>query len=181
MATEAPPQAPETELPATAAASTPDRSPVADGPPKDAPIKVKEPKKEAKGSKKPKASKEKAKGKKGEESTAEGPSVAAHPRAARQVARAKGWGGLVGFVLGGYLSLPTHTFAETGARAIAAGVVCYLVAWAGAVFAWRHLVVLEIKGREQQLLAAAYPGPPESAALTAGPASAELARARTTP
>ena len=82
-----------------------------------------------------------------------GPSVAAHPRAARAVARAKSWGGLVGFVLAGYLSLPTNTLAAAGLRALIAGVVCYVAAWAGAVFVWRRLVMLEIKGREQQLLA----------------------------
>ncbi|MGO9320986.1 MAG: hypothetical protein ACLQBY_09330 [Solirubrobacteraceae bacterium] len=92
---------------------------------------------------------------KGEESGAEGPSVAAHPRAARGVARAKSWGGLVGFVLGGYLSLPTNTLAAAGLRALVAGVVCYVAVWAGAVFVWRRLVMLEFKGREQQLLAAA--------------------------
>lgn len=83
-----------------------------------------------------------------------GPSVAAHPRAARAVARAKSWGGLIGFVLGGYLSLPTNTVAAAGLRALIAGVVCYVATWAGAVFLWRRLVILEIKGREQQMHAA---------------------------
>jgi hypothetical protein len=101
------------------------------------------------------------KGKKGDgdgedaEPDAGGPSVAAHPRARRAVARAKGWGGLVGFMLGGYLSLPTNTLATAGLRALIAGVVCYIAAWAGAVFIWRRLVMLELKGREQQLLSAA--------------------------
>ncbi len=75
-----------------------------------------------------------------------GPSVAAHPRAALHVARAKGWGGLLGFLLGGYLSLPTSTLAAAGLRALVAGVVCYLVAWAGAVFVWRQLVMLQVAG-----------------------------------
>jgi hypothetical protein len=83
------------------------------------------------------------------------PSVAAHPRAARAVAQAKGWGGLAGFFIAGYLSLPTGTLAEAGLRALVAGSVCYVVAWAGAVFVWRRLVIIEIKGREQQLLAGA--------------------------
>jgi hypothetical protein len=83
------------------------------------------------------------------------PSVAAHPRAARAVAQAKGWGGLVGFFIAGYLSLPTGTLAQTGLRALIAGSVCYVAAWAGAVFVWRRLVIVEIKGREQTLLASA--------------------------
>jgi hypothetical protein len=97
-----------------------------------------------------------AKGKaaKGDEANREGPSVAAHPRAARGVARAKSWGGLVGFLLGGYLSLPTNTLADAGLRALLAGIICYVAVWAAAVFLWRRLVMLEIKGREQQLLEA---------------------------
>jgi predicted lipid-binding transport protein (Tim44 family) len=83
-----------------------------------------------------------------------GPSVAAHPRAARAVARAKGWGALAGFVLGGYLSLSTNTLAMAGLRALAAGLICYVAVWAGAVFVWRRLVMLEIKGRQQKLLSA---------------------------
>jgi hypothetical protein len=82
------------------------------------------------------------------------PNVAAHPRASRAVARAKGWGGLAGFVLGGYLSLPTNTVAGAGVRALVAGMVCYVAAWGGAVFLWRRLVILELKSREQQIASA---------------------------
>ena len=71
------------------------------------------------------------------------PSVAAHPRAARQVARAKGWGGLAGFLISAYLSLPTDTLAGVMLRALIGGSVCYLAAWAAAVFVWRQLVMLE--------------------------------------
>jgi hypothetical protein len=81
------------------------------------------------------------------------PSVAAHPRAARSVAQAKGWGGLAGFLIAGYFSLPTSTLAEAGLHALVAGSVCYVAAWAGAVFVWRRMVMIEVKGREQQLLA----------------------------
>ena len=85
----------------------------------------------------------------------ESPSVAAHPRAARSVAQAKGWGGLAGFLIAGYFSLPTATLAEAGLHALVAGSVCYVAAWAAAVFVWRRLVAIEIKGREQRLLARA--------------------------
>jgi hypothetical protein len=109
--------------------------------------------------KKPKQEKKKgAKGKgakAGEDAGADpnAPSVAAHPRAARAVGQAKGWGALGGFLIGGYLSLPTATLADAGLRALLAGVVCYVAAWAGAVFVWRRLVMIELKGREQQLRA----------------------------
>jgi hypothetical protein len=81
-----------------------------------------------------------------------GPSVAAHPRAARAVERAKAWGALTGFLLGGYLSLSSHTLAEACIRALVAGVICYVVVWAAAVFIWRRLVMLELRAREQQLV-----------------------------
>lgn len=80
------------------------------------------------------------------------PNIAAHPRAKRAIARAKGWGGLLGFLLAGYLSLPTSTLAAAGLRALVAGVVCYVVVWAGAVFVWRRLVMIELKAREQRAL-----------------------------
>ncbi len=110
-----------------------------------------------KGGKEPKAAKKGKQGKGAEQDAApgDGPSIAAHPRAARGVARAKSWAGLIGFVLGGYLSLPTNTLAAASLRALIAGVACYVVAWAGAVFVWRRLVMLELKGREQQLAARA--------------------------
>ncbi len=102
-----------------------------------------------------KGKEEKGKGKKGkadvEGASEDTPSIVGHPRAARAVGRAKGWGGLFGFLLGGYLSLPTATPADAGLRALLAGIVCYVVAWAGAVFAWRRIVAIEIKAREQQL------------------------------
>ncbi len=106
------------------------------------------------------------------------PSVAAHPRAARAVGRAKGWGGLGGFLLGGYLSLPTATPVDAGLRALLAGIVCYVVAWAGAVFAWRRLVMLEIKGREQQLLMAAQAARAQREPAGAGFSAGDRAKAR---
>lgn len=150
----------ETEAPVA-----PDGSPATEEAPAAAPVRAPKPPKEkaakaGKDEKKGKGEKKKGKkGKKGEDEDAEedtggGPNIAAHPRAARAVARAKSWGGLIGFVLGGYLSLPTNTVAAAGLRALIAGVVCYVVVWAGAVFFWRRIVILEIKGREQQLQAA---------------------------
>jgi hypothetical protein len=127
-----------------------------------APSEKKAKSKEAKGKE---AKGKEAKGKKGKASGSKSakdapdasgsPSVAAHPRAARSVARAKSWGGLAGFMIAGYLSLPTSTLANAALRALVAGSVCYVAVWAGAVFVWRRLVVLEIKSREQQLLVAA--------------------------
>ncbi len=76
----------------------------------------------------------------------------------------KSWGGLLGFMFTGYVSLPTSTIAEAGLRALIAGVVCYVASWAGAVFVWRRLVILEIKAREQQLIMTARAPAGEAAA-----------------
>jgi len=74
------------------------------------------------------------------------PSVANHPRAGAQVARAKAWGGLGGFLLVALLSLRAGVPAPDALlRAIAAGVVAYVAAWAAAVLVWRHLVVAELR------------------------------------
>jgi hypothetical protein len=140
---ETPEDEPGAELAPVEAADAPESAPAASeaSTPAKPKAKAKEPRKPRKG--KPKGEEE--------ESAAGGPSVAGHPRAARAVARAKGWGALAGFLLGGYLSLPTHTVASAGVRAIVAGLVCYVVVWAGAVFFWRRMVMLEIKAREQEL------------------------------
>jgi hypothetical protein len=132
---------PEPRAPAKEPAAADAKARKGEKPKKDE--KAKKPKKGAKGAED------------GGASASGAPNVAAHPRAARGVARAKSWGGLVGFVLGGYLSLPTNTLAAAGLRALLAGIACYVAVWAGAVFLWRRLVMLEIKSREQQLLAAA--------------------------
>lgn len=82
-----------------------------------------------------------------------GLSLAEHPRAARRVAEAKSWGALGGFLLGGYLSLSSHSLFETGLRALVAGAVCYVAVWALAVFLWRRLIVAELRHAEHELLA----------------------------
>ena len=79
------------------------------------------------------------------------PKVSEHPVAARQIARARAWGALIGFVLAYWLSrragLP---FPESGARAIAAGLVCRLLAWAAVVSLWRQLIPAEIEARRRR-------------------------------
>ncbi len=90
----------------------------------------------------------KGKGKKGKGKgdASSGPSVAAHPRAGYQVRRAKGWGGMAGFGIAAYLSykagVPT---VDLGMRAIIAGMVGYMLAWACAVTVWRQLVLAELR------------------------------------
>jgi hypothetical protein len=79
------------------------------------------------------------------------PKIAEHPIAARQVARARAWAALIGFVVAFWLSrragLP---FPESGARAIVAGIVCRLLAWAALVSLWRQLIPAEIEARRRR-------------------------------
>jgi hypothetical protein len=87
------------------------------------------------------------KGKKGKDAaTAEGVSIAGHPRAAAQVRRAKGWGGVGGFVIAGYLSFSAHIPPDqVGIRALGFGVAGYMLAWACSVAIWRNLMLAEIR------------------------------------
>jgi len=72
--------------------------------------------------------------------------LASHPRAAAQVARAKGYGALGAFGLTAALSW--HAGAplfDTGVRALAGGVAGYMVAWSAAVTVWRHLLLAQLR------------------------------------
>jgi hypothetical protein len=127
-------------------------------------------------------SKKGEKGKKGKKGAAPGgsagPSVASHPRASYQVRRAKGWGGIAGFGIAAYLSykagVPT---ADIGLRAIAAGMVGYMLAWSCAVTIWRQLVLAELRAAADrvaepnpELIPARAPSRPSAAAAEPAPA-----------
>jgi hypothetical protein len=88
----------------------------------------------------------KGKDKKGKGELSGGASVASHPRARASVRRAKGWGGLIGFGIAAFLSFKAGVPApDAGLRALGAGLVGYILAWACAVAVWRHLVVAEMR------------------------------------
>jgi hypothetical protein len=111
-----------------------------------------------------KAGKDK-KGKKGKAGAGGAPSVAAHPRARAHVRRAKGWGGIVGFSIAAYLAHKASVpFAVAGARALAAGVAGYVVAWFCSVTVWRHLVLAELRAAAEtgRVIAAAPEGSAQS-------------------
>lgn len=122
-----------------------------------------------------------AKGRRGKRAAAAGgptlPSVANHPRAGQQVKQAKAWGGLVGFGLVALLSWSAGVPAEDLLlRALAGGIVAYLVVWAFAVAIWRHLVLSELRvvreqreEEEEERRAAAPPPAPEGAEPQAAP------------
>jgi hypothetical protein len=85
------------------------------------------------------------KGKKGK-GAADGISVAGHPRAAAQVRRAKGFGGVTFFLITAYFSHKAQVPADQLAvRALIAGIGGYMLAWLCAVTVWRQLVLAELK------------------------------------
>jgi hypothetical protein len=85
------------------------------------------------------------KAKKGRAPAADGISVAGHPRAAAQVRRAKGFGGIGFFAIAAYLSYKAGVPADQVAlRAIVVGIAGYMLAWACSVTVWRHLVLAEL-------------------------------------
>lgn len=99
---------------------------------------------DAKG-KKNKADKKAKKGKKGK-GAADGISVAGHPRAAAQVRRAKGFGGVSFFLITAYLSHNAHVPPDQVAvRALIGGIGGYMLAWMCSVSVWRHLVLAELR------------------------------------
>ena len=101
-----------------------------------------------------------------------------HPRAARTIRKAKGWGGLVGFGLGVLLGtragLPTT---DALLRAIEIGVVAYLVTWGVAVVVWKQIARAEIEELRRILVAAAEQAEAEVARRRA---EREAKEARTT-
>ncbi len=74
--------------------------------------------------------------------------VAAHPRSATAVARAKGYGGLSGALLSIVLGLGAGLpLLDVMVRGLAGGIVGYISLWAIAVAVARQLVVAEVRAR----------------------------------
>ena len=81
--------------------------------------------------------------------------LATHPRAARRIRQAKGWGGLVGFALVAWLCWGAGMSAfDAGVRALGGGIVGFLAAWAASLTFWRILVEAEHKVAAERELAA---------------------------
>jgi hypothetical protein len=147
----------------------------ADDKPKQNKAKEKKPKEaKAKGKDKDKPKgkdKDKGKGKgkgkgKDKAGASGGLSIATHPRAAAQVRRAKGWGGLVGFGIAAYLSFKAGIpFQLVALRAVAAGIACYMVVWACSVTVWRRLMLAELKALAERR----DPAPADGADDSPGP------------
>jgi hypothetical protein len=86
--------------------------------------------------------------------TGDGIRLSAHPKARRQIGMAKGWGGLIAFLLvlklsRGSAALPWPDAIE---RACVAGVVGYVIAWAIAQTVWRHIAIAELEQLRTKLI-----------------------------
>lgn len=79
------------------------------------------------------------------------PRLSQHPRASRQIRQAKAWGGLVGFLLVGVLSLQAGSLpADALTRALTGGVAVYLAAWVIGVVVWTQIARGELIVAEQR-------------------------------
>lgn len=98
---------------------------------------------------KSKAAAKKAKGDKKAKKAKDAPdgiSVAGHPRAAAQVRRAKGLGGVTFFLITAYFSYKAQVPPDQVAlRALIGGIGGYMLAWMCSVTVWRHLVLAELR------------------------------------
>ncbi|HWH92959.1 MAG TPA: hypothetical protein VNT03_03785 [Baekduia sp.] len=108
--------------------------------------------------------------------TGAGIRLSAHPRARRHIAIAKGWGGLIAFLVVLELSrgagLPWD---EAFERSLVGGVVGYLSAWAIAQTIWRHIALAELEQLRRRLVAMADA---QAAERQAAIAEGELAAAQ---
>jgi hypothetical protein len=78
--------------------------------------------------------------------------VASHPKARRQIRRAKGWGGLAAFFIAAFFSWHNGAdFTHAGTRALIAGMAGYVIAWTAAVYVWRQIAVAEVRQRARIL------------------------------
>jgi type VI protein secretion system component VasK len=79
-----------------------------------------------------------------------------HPRARRHIGIAKGWGGMIAFLLVLKLSrgagLPWPDALE---RALVGGIVGYLTLWMIAQTIWRHIALAELEDLRKRLIAKA--------------------------
>ncbi len=88
--------------------------------------------------------------------SAEGIRLSAHPRARRHIAIAKGWGGLIAFVvvlkLARGAGLP---WSDAIGRGVLGGIVGYLAAWMIVQTIWRHIALAELEELRRRLIARA--------------------------
>ncbi|WP_354699821.1 hypothetical protein DSM112329_00079 [Paraconexibacter sp. AEG42_29] len=81
--------------------------------------------------------------------------LADHPRATGQIRTVRSWVSLVAFLVVLVFSLRAGASLEDGLlRAMEAGAIGYLIAWAAMVVAWRQLAQAEIESARRRIVAA---------------------------
>ncbi len=81
---------------------------------------------------------------------ANGVSLARHPRAQRQIRKARAWGALAAFALAAYSSWHAAApFVDSVLRGLLWGVVAYVLVWFAAQQVWRHLAIAEVRAAEK--------------------------------
>lgn len=81
--------------------------------------------------------------------------LADHPRAIGQIRTVRSWCALLAFLAVGLWSQKSGVALEaTLTRALEAGLIGYLVAWAGMVMIWRQLAQAEIETARRRIVAA---------------------------
>jgi hypothetical protein len=109
--------------------------------------------------------------------TGEGIRLSAHPRARRHIAIAKGWGGLIAFLVVLKISRGAGLlWPDALERAVLGGVVGYLTLWMIAQTIWRHVALAELEDLRRRLIAKA-----EAQAAARAEAIAEAEAAAATP
>ena len=79
-------------------------------------------------------------------------SVSAHPRAAYSIRRTKGYGGLIGLLLVGWLSYKAGALpVDAALRALVGGIVGYIACWMISVQVWSHLVIAEARAAAERV------------------------------
>ena len=79
-------------------------------------------------------------------------SIAGHPRAIYSIRRARGFGGMVGLFLVGWLSYRAGALpVDAALRALAGGIAGYLSCWMISVQVWRHLVIAEARATARRI------------------------------
>jgi hypothetical protein len=85
-----------------------------------------------------------------------------HPSAGPSIRRARGLGGILGFVVAGLIAyengLPFPSVIE---RALAVGLACQVVFWAAAVLIWKRLLIAQAAGFARLHAQRASGGAPE--------------------
>lgn len=77
--------------------------------------------------------------------------IADHPQARRSIARAKAWGGVVGFGITAWFSWQAGTpFAEATLRSVGIGAATALAVWALAQAAWKQIIFAELAARRRE-------------------------------